>query len=306
MKKTIGLSAIIIIFSIALISCTNNPNTTKNYSAAPTLFTQTESSTSTVEAAKSTAPPSPKVTDMSIKVDGGLDTPKLNSLSNNQIGWGLPMETAGKIPEVPKNTAKLFSKYDAFCMADTTKKEIYLTFDCGYENGYTTKILDALKQKGAKAIFFVTMSYVKGNKPIVQRMIDEGHELGNHTVTHPNLTTISYEDFTKELMNLNKYVSDNLGVQMRYLRPPEGVYSERTLAATQMLGFKTILWDFAYQDWDPSNQKGADYAYEKVMSHIHNGSILLLHAVSSSNAGAMHRIIDGLRNAGYVISPLNV
>ena len=93
---------------------------------------------------------------------------------------------------------------------------------------------------------------------------------------------------------------------MRYMRPPEGVFSERTLAATQALGMSTILWDFAYQDWNTSNQPGADYAYDKVMKHIHNGSILLLHAVSSSNADAMERIIDGIRNAGYIVSPLNV
>ncbi|MBS7262176.1 MAG: polysaccharide deacetylase family protein [Eubacteriales bacterium] len=237
--------------------------------------------------------------------NGVLDTAVLDGLDNTAQGWGIPMETGGKIPVVPSRTARLFKAYGAFCQMDTTSPRVYLTFDCGYEAGYTGRILDTLKEKNCKAVFFITHDYFKSNAALVRRMIDEGHIVGNHSWTHPNMTKLSYRQFTDEIVKLNDLIRETCGYEMTYFRPPEGVFSPRSLAATQMLGMKTILWDFAYQDWDRSKQPGADYAYDKVMKHIHNGSILLLHAVSSSNTEALPRIIDAMRSAGYEPSLLD-
>lgn len=320
MKKSTFIISMLLSALFIITGCTGNtqntesPNITNVFpSPGQTINTTVGTTETATEEPSSTNTPlsSPEESqgvtpDNSVAPVISWDTSTLDQLDNTAVGWGLPMKTGGEIPEVPIKTANLFAKYSAFCMGDTTQKKVYLTFDCGYENGQTTKILDALKAKDAKAVFFVTKSYVTSSPEIVQRMVDEGHELGNHTVTHPNLTKVSYDKFKSELLDLNEYVKEHYGVQMRYIRPPEGVYSERTLAATQMLNMSTILWDFAYKDWDPDNQPGADYAYDKVTKHIHNGSILLLHAVSSSNAEALPRIIDTLRSEGYIISPLDV
>lgn len=321
MKKSTLIIAMLLSALLIVTGCTGNPQNTgspeiTNVFPSPgqpgdPTADATDTATNEDPAVTNTPQSSPEATqgatpDNSVAPVISWDTATLDQLDNTAEGWGLPMKTGGAVPEVPSKTANLFKKYSAFCMGDPTQKKVYLTFDCGYENGETTKILDALKAKDAKAVFFVTKSYVTSSPDIVQRMVDEGHELGNHTVTHPNLTKVSYDKFKTELLDLNEYVKEHYGVQMRYLRPPEGVFSERTLAATQMLNMSTILWDFAYKDWDPADQPGADYAFEKVTKHIHNGSILLLHAVSSSNAQALPRIIDELRAQGYIVSPLDV
>ena len=319
MKKSAFVISMLLSALFVITGCTGNPQSTEspnitNVFPSPGQTDNTTAGatgTATADPSADTPQPSPEASQVATPDNSAApviswDTATLDQLDNTAVGWGLPMKTGGEIPEVPIKTANLFAKYSAFCMGDTNQKKVYLTFDCGYENGETSKILDALKSKDAKAVFFVTKSYVTSSPELVQRMVDEGHELGNHTVTHPNLTKVSYDKFKSELLDLNEYVKEHYGVQMRYIRPPEGVYSERTLAATQMLNMSTILWDFAYKDWDPDNQPGADYAYEKVTKHIHNGSILLLHAVSSSNAQALPRIIDTLRSEGYIISPLDV
>jgi peptidoglycan-N-acetylmuramic acid deacetylase len=191
-------------------------------------------------------------------------------------------------------------------MDSSKPKALYLTFDEGYENGYTASILDTLKKCGVPAAFFITGPYAKTETELVQRMIDEGHTLGNHTVNHPNLPKLSSsEKMIKELDDLNSIVTEKYGVEMKYMRPPEGEWSERLLAAAQSAGYKTILWSFAYRDWDTKTQKGADYAFEQVTPYLHNGAILLLHAVSSDNAAALERIIEYAKSEGYEFRSLD-
>ncbi len=179
-------------------------------------------------------------------------------------------------------------------------KVIYLTFDCGYENGYTDEILDTLKKHNAQAVFFVTKSYIRDAKDLVIRMKEEGHLVGNHTVTHPNLANCSTEKVVKELTECADYMKEKTGYSMdAFMRPPEGAYSEKSLQITQDLGYKTILWSIAYLDWDTANQPGKDYVVDHFTKYHHNGAIPLIHVVSESNMQALDDVLTMLENEGY-------
>lgn len=179
-------------------------------------------------------------------------------------------------------------------------KVIYLTFDCGYENGYTDEILDTLKKHNAQAVFFVTKSYIRDAKDLVVRMKEEGHLVGNHTVTHPNLANCTTEKVVKELTECADYMKEKTGYSMDpFMRPPEGAYSEKSLQITQDLGYKTILWSIAYLDWDTANQPGKDYVVDHFTKYHHNGAIPLIHVVSESNMQALDDVLTMLENEGY-------
>ena len=199
----------------------------------------------------------------------------------------------------------IFTKYDAYCMSPSDDKVLYLTFDEGYENGYTSQILDTLKKCDVKAAFFVTMPYLEGQQELVKRMIDEGHIVGNHTVHHPNLSECSIDEIRQELDILNSKSVELYGYQMKYMRPPEGAYNERVLALATDMGYKTIFWRHAYKDWDVNVQKGRDYAINQVIPYLHNGEILLLHAVSKDNADALEEIILKARENGFSFKSLD-
>ena len=196
--------------------------------------------------------------------------------------------------------------YDAYYLGDTQHKVIYLTFDEGYENGYTSKILDILKANDVKAVFFVTKSYMEDQPELVKRMVAEGHIVGNHSVSHPNMSDLSNEQILAELNGCAAYYKELTGQEMpKYFRPPEGVYSIRSLEQTKAAGYKTIFWSFAYNDWDPKNQPGTKAAYDMVMNNYHNGSIMLLHAVSQSNTEALDQMLKDLKAKGYVFQTLD-
>ncbi len=221
-----------------------------------------------------------------------------STLDNTATGWGFK-KNQGAPPSVSTATAQLLEKYNGFYIGDTNSKKIYLTFDEGYENGYTAGILDVLKANNVKAAFFVTGSYVSREPDLVKRMVNEGHIVGNHSVNHPSLPKVSDEELEAELKDLDKMVEDLTGVKMKYVRPPQGEYSERVLAKISNMGYKTVFWSFAYKDWDTTLQQGTDYAYNQVMPYIDGGAVLLLHAVSSDNAGALDKIIKDVKAQGY-------
>ena len=199
-----------------------------------------------------------------------------------------------------------YAAYSAYYVGDTSEKVIYLTFDEGYENGYTSKILDVLKQKNVKAAFFVTESYIKSNLELVKRMQAEGHTVGNHSIKHLSSPDLSDEELFYEINETAWTYKKLTGFDMpKVFRPPMGEYSERTLAVAHNMGYKTIFWSFAYKDWETDNQPGKQAAYDTVMSRYHNGAILLLHAVSSSNTEALPDIIDSLTEAGYRFGTLD-
>lgn len=186
----------------------------------------------------------------------------------------------------------------------TDKKRIYLTFDCGYENGNTAKILDVLKEKGVPAAFFCTLHEIKTAPDLIARMIREGHTVGNHSVTHADFTTLTRTQMAEEIMGFDDYMRQNFGYSALFFRFPEGRYSDNAVALADSLGFSCLFWSAAYADWDVNKQKGADFALQQVTSQLHPGMILLLHSVSADNAAAMADIIDAARAQGYVFCAL--
>ncbi|MBP3362038.1 MAG: polysaccharide deacetylase family protein [Clostridia bacterium] len=199
----------------------------------------------------------------------------------------------------------MFGETNTYYIDNRGGKVMYLTFDEGYENGYTAQILDVLKEKNVQAAFFITGPYLSRETELVDRMVNEGHIVGNHTVNHPNLAKSELSVVASELKGLNDAFSEKYGKDMIYMRPPEGEYSEKLLCFTGDMGYKTILWSFAYKDWDVKIQKGAEYAFNQVTPYFHDGAILLLHAVSSDNAGALGKIIDCAREQGYEFKSLD-
>ncbi|MGN0677797.1 MAG: polysaccharide deacetylase family protein [Ruminococcus sp.] len=181
------------------------------------------------------------------------------------------------------------------------KSRIIITFDQGYENGYTSKILDTLKEKNVSAIFFLTGDYAKKEKALVRRMIDEGHVIGNHGMTHAKLPDLSPDELKEEVMSLHQYVLDEYGYEMQYFRYPCGEYSEETIEQLRNLGYKTLFWSFAYVDWKTDSQPSPDTGFKKLTESAHGGEILLLHSVSATNAEILGDVIDCLREKGFKI-----
>lgn len=185
--------------------------------------------------------------------------------------------------------------------AEESDKVIYLTFDAGYENGNVAKILDILKAHNAKGAFFILANLINRDPDIVRRMADEGHEVCNHTAHHKNMTSITDpEAFRKELDELSRLYKDCTGKEISpFYRPPEGTFSERNLKYADELGYKTVFWSYAYADWDNNAQPNPEAAYKRVMSHTHNGEVLLLHPTSATNAEILDRLLTEWENNGY-------
>jgi peptidoglycan-N-acetylmuramic acid deacetylase len=230
--------------------------------------------------------------------------PGQDGLSNKKMGWSFTRNSEHKVPGIPA-AAQVITKYGGMYVGDTSRKVLYLTFDCGYENGYTSPILDALQSNQVPASFFVTESYINRNPELIKRMVAEGHAVCNHTSTHPSMPSVSDAQIESEIRKTEDSFRQVTGTQMApYLRPPSGEFSERTVALTQQLGYSTVFWSMAFKDWDVNNQPGADYSYNHVMTNAHPGAIILLHAVSSSNAEALDRILKDLKAEGYEFSLL--
>jgi peptidoglycan-N-acetylmuramic acid deacetylase len=200
---------------------------------------------------------------------------------------------------------EIVKKHSAIFLGDTTKKEMFLTFDNGYENGYTIKVLVILKEKKVPAAFFVTGHYVKDQPKLLKRMMNEGHVIGNHSWSHPDMSQISNIRLKKELEKLKDEVSIITGQkEMPFMRPPNGIFSERMLRVSKELGYTNVFWSIAYKDWDTKIQKGWKYAYDNIMSQLHPGAVILLHTVSKDNAEALDKIIDDARKQGYEFKSL--
>ena len=219
--------------------------------------------------------------------------------------WGLSFQTEGEAPVGNASVADL-AQYDAYYLGDTSKKVIYLTFDCGYENGYTEKILDALKKHQAPAAFFVVGNMIETAPDIIRRMAAEGHIVGNHTYHHPDMSAISEQAaFQKELDDLAALFQETTGQELpKFYRPPQGKYSEENLKQAQALGYKTILWSLAYVDWYVDDQPTAEQAYAKLLPRIHDGAIVLLHSTSKTNADILDDLLTKWEDMGYTFASL--
>ena len=219
--------------------------------------------------------------------------------------WGLSFQTEGESP-AGNATAEELAEYGAYYLGDTGKKVIYLTFDCGYENGNTEPILDALKKHSAPAAFFVVGHMVESAPDIVRRMAAEGHIVGNHTYHHPDMSAISdQEAFRKELESLAALYQETTGEELsRFYRPPQGKYSVENLKQAQALGYHTVFWSLAYVDWNTDAQPTAEEAYGKLLPRIHDGAIVLLHSTSRTNAEILDDLLTRWEEMGYTFAPL--
>lgn len=235
------------------------------------------------------------------------DPENTRNLSTEKKGYGFGVAKNGQPNGISVNNQKYFDEngFNAFCLDTvTTEKVLYLTFDCGYENGYTAKILDTLKEKEVPAAFFCTLPQVKQYPELIARMINEGHIVGNHSVTHPSFPTLTRTQMAQEIKGMDDYLRTNFGYSEPYFRFPMGEYSDSALDLVGSLGYKCVFWSLAYSDWDLDNQKGADYAFNTVSARLHPGAVILLHAVSPDNSNALARIIDYARENGYVFKSL--
>ena len=228
--------------------------------------------------------------------DESLDPSTLDSTTKS---WSFKRNETHE-PVIGYNEGIPLENYDAFYRVNTDEKVIYLTFDEGYENGFTPEILDVLAANDVTAAFFVTEYYIRSNPELTKRMKDEGHVVGSHSTTHPNFAELTHEQIIMELEEAEKTMLDTTGYPMDlFFRPPEGKFSEKSLFLTRLEGYKTIFWSMAYKDWDVNDQPGKEYAYEHVMTNDHPGAIPLLHAVSQSNTEALDDIIKSLKAEGY-------
>ena len=223
------------------------------------------------------------------------------SADSTKIGYGqgTTLDEKGRPADAVQFTQR-YSDLGAYALS-SDENRIIITFDQGYENGYTEKILDTLKEKNVKAIFFLTGDYAQKESTLVQRMIDEGHILGNHGMTHASLPELSDSEAEEEIMSLHNYVMDNYGYEMQYFRCPCGEYSERALETIAECGYKTVFWSFAYVDWKTDSQPDPSISIQKLTDSAHGGEILLLHSVSSTNAEILGQVIDGFRAKGFTV-----
>ena len=226
-------------------------------------------------------------------------------LHEKSENWGLGFGTEGK-PPTGNASAEELKKYNAYFIGDTTQNTLYLTFDCGYENGNTEPILDALKKHDVKATFFVVGNFLETSPEIVKRMIAEGHTVGNHTYHHLDMSSISSMDaFKKETQDVENLFEQITGTPItKFYRPPQGKYNIENLKMAQELGYHTFFWSLAYVDWYQDKQPTKDEAFGKLLKRIHPGAIVLLHSTSSTNAQILDELLTKWEEMGYTIKPL--
>ncbi len=225
--------------------------------------------------------------------------------SGAEGNWGLSFQEEGQ-PPVANATFEELAKYDAFYAEDTKEKVLYLTFDCGFENGNTPPILDALKKHNAKATFFVVGNYVSTSPDLVKRMVQEGHIVGNHSYHHPDMSQMNKEEFLKELDELETLYEQTIGSPMtKYYRPPQGKYSENNLQIAKELGYKTFFWSLAYVDWNQDSQPSHEEAFDKLLKRVHPGVIVLLHNTSKTNGEIIDELLTKWEEMGYTFKALN-
>lgn len=223
----------------------------------------------------------------------------VETISEN-TNWGLSFKEDGKPPTGNASVADL-AKHNAYYIGDTSENTIYLTFDAGFENGNTEKILDALKKHNVKATFFLVGNYIETSPELVKRMVAEGHTVGNHTYSHPDMSKISDEEsFKKELQSLETLYKETTGEELlKIYRPPQGKYCVSNLEMADKLGYKTIFWSLAYVDWYEDKQPTKQEAFDKLLKRIHPGAVVLLHSTSKTNGDILDELLTKWEDMGY-------
>lgn len=303
-KKLIPIFAFVLLTAFGLTSCNKEEDNSSSGSSS-------RAASSVSSAAAEPLPDTPSsMQDLVSELDTSAPavmTPNytdLSKLSGKKNGWGQGTQVdENNRPISCTQFQEKYGKYGAVFIKENNQ-DFYLTFDEGYENGYTAKILDVLKEKKVPAVFFVTYDYAKRNPDLIKRMIAEGHVVGNHSYNHPSMPSVSLEKAAEEITKLHDYIKETFGYTMTLFRPPMGEYSEQTLALAKELGYQSVFWSFAYKDWDPKNQPEEEKSLEKVVNASHGGAVYLLHAVSETNTNILGRFIDGVREKGFVFKAL--
>lgn len=230
---------------------------------------------------------------------------QLSAMDTAMVGWGVKLKGRSP-PEVPKAQREELKKYNAVYAGNPETKELYLTFDLGYENGYTETVLDTLSKRGVKATFFITGYYLSDQPEIIKRIIADGHVIANHSLNHKSFPGCTDEALKDEILGLAAKYEEATGLELtKLVRPPSGEYSERSLALSASLGYKTIFWSFAYVDYDETQKFTIDYAYKKITDNLHNGAIILLHTVVKEGAYALDRVLVTALDEGYTFSTID-
>ena len=232
--------------------------------------------------------------------------PKAVATSSDCASWGLSFQEEGKRP-VGNASIQELASYNAYFAKDTQEKILYLTFDCGYENGNTPLLLNALKKHNVKATFFVVGNFIRDNGDLIKEMVQEGHIVGNHTLSHPDMSGISsLNDFRKQLEGVENLYKETTGESMtKFYRPPQGIYSTANLSMAKELGYKTFFWSLAYVDWYQDKQPTREEAFDKLLTRIHPGAIVLLHNTSSTNGQILDELLTKWKEMGYTFGTLN-
>ena len=234
-----------------------------------------------------------------------IETSTTAALSDKKIGLGIKRGDNHEQPNLGTENKRIIDEYNGISMGNSEKPYIYLTFDCGYEAGYTEKILEVLKQNNVKATFFITGHYLNSASDLVKKMIDEGHIIGNHTADHICMPESTNEEIQEDVMELHTALYNKFGYEMKYIRPPKGEYSERTVAYTNTLGYTTVMWSFAYDDWEESKQGREEYGKKKILDNVHNGEVILLHSTSKDNSNILDYCIKEIKSMGYEFRTLD-
>ena len=295
-KKTVMLSAVCVVALSAVFAVSSIFYASAAARTKKKTDTQTGKTTSSVSSTSSAASQTTRATQPTRAA-----LPDIASLSGKKVCWG--QGTNYDDLNRPHDAVEAQKQYGAlggrFLINDGDRKTLCLTFDEGYENGYSAAILDTLKEKNVKAVFFITGDYAQREGDLVQRMIDEGHTVGNHTWKHYSMPEKPLDVSRGELQELHDYVKEHFQYEMHVMRPPKGEFSEQTLALASEMGYQTYLWSFAYKDWDPHSQGDKTASLQKLNDRLHPGAIYLLHAVSSTNAAILGDFIDSAQSQGY-------
>lgn len=225
--------------------------------------------------------------------------------ASKNTNWGLSFKKQGERP-TGNATPEYLKEFNSYFIAPEGNKKIYITFDAGYEAGYTPKILGVLEKHNVKATFFIVGTLMKSNPELIKQIDDEGHIVANHSMHHPNMSKMStMEDFKKEIEPVEELYKEITGKDMKkFYRPPQGIFSETNLKIANELGYKTIFWSLAYVDWYKDKQPSKEEALNKIMSRIHDGAIILLHSTSKTNSEILDELLTKLEKQGYTFGTL--
>lgn len=229
-----------------------------------------------------------------------------NSVVAKEYHWGFSKSKDGNPPDAGAELDAIMNKYGAFYKGDSNEKVIYLTFDNGFEAGYTEGILDTLKKENVPATFFLVGHYLTSAPDLVKRMIKDGHIIGNHSNKHPNMAQLSESQMVDEWQKFDELLNETTGIQRTYYaRPPKGIFSEKLLDVGNKHGYTHVFWSLAFKDWDTDGIKDKSYAYNELMNQLHPGVIILMHTVAKHNAEALPDFIKEAKKQGYTFGSLD-